>query len=515
MGRVFLGSLLAAIAVATWFPASGAAAFGWLGQYGVGSATGASGGVYPGGGIGVAPDGTVVVSDVSAIRVAILSPSGRFLRAVGKDVSVAGGAGAEVCADDCQYGSAGGGAGELDVPWGIVARAGEFYVAESNNGRVSVFDYGGRFLRAFGADVGGPGVNVCTVSCVAGTQGAAGGQMAGPAGLALGLSGELYVSQLGTNRVDAFDPRSGQFLRAFGKDVGGPGVDVCTTSCGVGTNDGTPGAIGIPFGLATSPGGEVFVGELGPSRVSVFDGQGTFLRTFGAPGQGAGELSSPNGVAASADGQVYVADSGNNRIAVFGSGGDFRRAFGLDVIPGSPSIPEVCTSLCQAGTSGVGIGEFSGPRAVAVDSGGDLYTGTFGRVDRWGELSPSGPPVPSGDVAATTGGSSTAELRPPSNALRFGKRRLDRRTGTARIEVTVAGPGRVVVNAGPKVRARATQPRAAGTVSVRLGPKAVGRRVLRRSGRLWCALRVTFTPRNGSPFTRTKAVRLLLAPPPR
>ena len=535
MGSVVLGRLLSGVTcllsagvLLASVPTPNAGAFEWLGQFGVGSSTGASGGVYPGGGIGIAPDGTVVVSDVSANRVAVLSAGGHFLRAIGTDVAVGGGTGAEVCTNDCQFAQSGGSAaGELDVPWGIVARQDEFYVAESNNARVSVFDYEGRFLRAFGADVGGPGVNVCTVTCGPGAQGPDSGRMTGPAGLALDAAGNLFISELGTNSVDVFNPETGQFLRSFGKDVGGPGVDTCTASCEVGSNDETPGSIVTPFGLAVSQSGEVFLGELVPSRVSAFSNEGHFLRTFGVPGPGAaGELSGPNGVAVSPDGEVYVADTSNQRYAVFGVGGDFRRAWGRDVIPGAPNMSEVCVAICQAGDfNSVGIGEFQSPRAVAFDDKGNLYTSTFARVDKWGESPTPEPPGPEGPVVETPPApvlsssvvvaSGTPDARPPSNALRFGTRRYNRRKGTARIRVIVAGAGKVKVNAGPKVRARVTQPRAAGPIAVTLKASPRGRRSLKRSGRLWAALRVTFTPSGGTPYTRTKAVRLLLSSPAR
>lgn len=513
MGRVASRCLLLAAVLAIVLPGSTAAAFEWLGQYGVGSATGAAGGVYPGGGIAIAPDGTVVVSDVYANRVAILAPDGRFQMAIGKDVATGGGTGAEICTNDCQYGETGSAAGELDSPWGLVAGPDEFYVAESNNGRVSVFSYDGQFRRAFGADVGGPGVNVCTTSCGPGSVGIEGGQMVGPAGLGIDSAGNLFISELGMNRVDVFDPQTGQFQRAFGKDVGGSGVNTCTTACGPGVVDMTPGSILTAFGLAVSADGEVFLGELVPARVSVFANDGQLLRTFGAPGNDAGQLAEPNGVAVSASGEVVVADSGNNRISVFAADGTFQRAYGLNVVPGGPNGPGICTTTCQGGSSGVGIGEFSSPRAVAFDAAGNLYTGTFARVDKWGErpvpVDPPDPPPVDPPPTPKEEPKADQPKGPPSNALRFGKRRLDRDKGTVRVEVIVAGPGRVVANAGPKAIARTQQPRRGGPAFVTIKARDKGLRVLSRSGRLWCALRVTFTPTGGTPYTRTKAVRVL------
>lgn len=49
-----------------------------------------------------------------------------------------------------------------------------------------------------------------------------GGQMFGPSGLAVDRAGELLVAEQGAGRIDIFDPRTGRFLRAFWKSVGGP-----------------------------------------------------------------------------------------------------------------------------------------------------------------------------------------------------------------------------------------------------------------------------------------------------
>ena len=212
-------------------------------------------------GIDVAPDGTLVLSDISGVRVTLFAADGEFLSNSGKDVSVGGGTGPEICTHDCKGGEAGSAGGELSSPWGVAAGPNEFYVSELTNSRISVFDYHGKFLRAFGADVGGPGLDTCTTNCESGTSGPGDGQMAGPAGLALNASGNLLVSQLGTHRVDTFNPRTGAFLGAFGKNVGGLGVNSCSTGCQAGTADETPGSLNSAYGLAVGPSGEVLLSD--------------------------------------------------------------------------------------------------------------------------------------------------------------------------------------------------------------------------------------------------------------
>src|SRR5664279_493384 len=68
-----------------------------------------------------------------------------------------------------------------------------------------------------------------------GSEGTGDGQFRGPAGVAVDqASNDVYVVDRGDNRVEKFEA-SGAFVDAFGADVGGPGVNVCTTTCGPGT----------------------------------------------------------------------------------------------------------------------------------------------------------------------------------------------------------------------------------------------------------------------------------------
>jgi hypothetical protein len=142
-----------------------------------------------------------------------------------------GAVGTPTCTSVCAAGSGGGGAGQLNDPVGVgVSGSGDVYVADRFNSRVDEFSQAGAFVRAFGKDVGGGGVDVCTSSCVAGSQGGGAGQLNLPLGVGVSGSGDVYVADQNNHRVDEFS-QAGVFVRAFGKDVGGGGVDVCTSSC--------------------------------------------------------------------------------------------------------------------------------------------------------------------------------------------------------------------------------------------------------------------------------------------
>jgi DNA-binding beta-propeller fold protein YncE len=92
-------------------------------------------------------------------------------------------------------------------------------------------------------------------------------------------------------------------------------------------------------------------------------------------GQGAGQCTIPHGVATSPlSGHIYLADEENQRIDEFSAWGEFIRAWGWGVRTGASEL-ETCTteSSCRKGLTGSGVGQFSGPVGVAVDSAGDVY----------------------------------------------------------------------------------------------------------------------------------------------
>jgi sugar lactone lactonase YvrE len=484
-----LGAAILAMAAVCLVLAPGASAIEWLGQYGVGYESGSSGAfssnIF---GIGVAPDGTVVASDPSASRVELYSQSGRFLRAFGKDVSLAPGEGPEVCSTDCKYGSSSSEAGGLASPYGIAVGPSEIYVAEQSNHRVSVFDYQGHFLRAFGKNVGGLGVDVCTTTCASGTSSPEAGALSSIYGLALDAAGELFVADPGNYRVDVFNAQTGQFIRAFGRAVGGPGVNVCTATCGPGQGSNDPGALEDPYGVAIGPEGDVYVADEGNSRVSVFDTSGQFLRSFGSIGAGAGNLEFPYAVAVSPNGTVYVADTNNYRLSVFNSDGSFRDAMGWNV-NGNSTGAGTCTAPCQQGTPEYGIGAFNEEFSIATDCRGAVYVADYYRIDKYGD---------------------PAARRPPceSNAFSFGSISKNKTKGTLTAVVKVPGAGSLSVDAGSKLTASAPQPVGPGDVQVTIKAAGKGVKSLAKSGKLKGSLTVSFAPPNEDPSTQSEDVQL-------
>jgi DNA-binding beta-propeller fold protein YncE len=367
---------------------------------GPGAAGGSAGQLNLPFGIGVA-GGEAYVADQSNNRISVYAASGTFARAFGAGVN-AGTGSPDLCttATTCRAGTPGSAAGQLSQPAGVAVAAGEVFVADQNNQRISVFATNGTFLRAFGKDVNpGPGnPDICTVAttCRSGTLGGAAGQLDNP--VALAVSGaEIYVTDQGNRRVSVFGT-GGTFVRAFGKDVnpGSGNPDICTaaTACRFGTQGATEGQLSGPFGVTVS-GGEVYVADNFNGRVSVYSTAGVFARAFGrgvnasaggnpdvctaatgcragTQGGGAGQISFPSGIAVG-DGAVYVSERFNGRLSVFGTDGVFARAFGTGVNAGIGN-PDVCTTLttCRAAAQGSAAGQFTEPIGVAI-TGTQIY----------------------------------------------------------------------------------------------------------------------------------------------
>jgi hypothetical protein len=261
----------------------------------------------------------VVEAQGTAHRVQRLDVDGNFELAWGRDVVQPGrpgdtGTGAESCtvAADCQYGGGGSAplatfgtsGGEFDDPQGVAVSqvSGRVYVFDRDNRRVQEFDLDGSFVRAFGRDVGGVGVDVCTVAsaCQAGTTGAGAGQFATTSATGSGIA----VSPVAPYNVFVTDPvnrrvlefgADGDFLRGygFGVDTGAAQFEVCTAASGcaaalvAGVDNGRLAAAGNNGGdLAVDGSGVVYVGDA--SSAAAVGGQHRILRFDSDPAPAAG-----------------------------------------------------------------------------------------------------------------------------------------------------------------------------------------------------------------------------------
>lgn len=97
----------------------------------------------------------------------------------------------------------------------------------------------------------------------------------------------------------------------------------------------------------------------------------------------------------------------------------------------------------------------------------------------------------------------------PLNRFRFGGLKLDRRDGTARLQVMLPGAGRVT-GAGHQVRRIARDSSRASIVALAIRPKRRLAKAMRRGKRrARVALKITFTPTNGTARSETKTLTLI------
>jgi hypothetical protein len=229
---------------------------------------------------------------------------------------------------------------------------------------------------------------------------------------------DIYVADTGNHRVSEFEA-NGTFVRAFGKNVGGLGVDVCggLVSCeAAGTEGAEPGAFTTPAFLAVdndpaSPSfHDVYVGDTGDDVVSKFSEEGVLEQAWGTGGQlkgtGAAELGSLMGVAVDGGGRLLVLgtqDEGNAQEFVFDQAAGFVEEFRLERTPapngiavdaqgdffkvnGDGSVDESTAAGAEIGTVTPDT-EGSPPRAnaIAVEpaSGGLFVANAAGTIDHY------------------------------------------------------------------------------------------------------------------------------------
>lgn len=108
-----------------------------------------------------------------------------------------------------------------------------------------------------------------------------------------------------------------------------------------------------PYSVTVSSGGMIVVSECGAHRITLLNGEGERIHSFGSRGSGPGQFEDQmSGVTMTADDRIVVADRGNCRIQLFNMDGQF---------------------VGSVGEKGLGRGQFSGPRDVAVHPNGQIF----------------------------------------------------------------------------------------------------------------------------------------------
>jgi sugar lactone lactonase YvrE len=140
-------------------------------------------------------------------------------------------------------------------------------------------------------------------------------------GITVGPDNAVWATDDGNHTVRKFSP-SGKLLMTLGtpntpSDTGYDGKDTRTVS-----RPGGP--FNRPTNIAVGPKGDLYVSDgYGNCRVHQFSPTGELKRSWGTPGQGAGEFFLPHGIAVHSDGRVFVCDRENDRIQIFSPDGEY------------------------------------------------------------------------------------------------------------------------------------------------------------------------------------------------
>ena len=163
-----------------------------------------------------------------------------------------------------------------------------------------------------------------------------GGMFLWPHGLHVDADGNIWVTDARTPTAD--DVQKFPDARTKGSVVVkfSPAGKVLMTLGTPGVRGNPPAALADPTAVITDPAnGDVYVAEshmdVGDpnliSRISVFDRNGKFLRSFGKAGTGPGEFRTPHALAFDSHGNLVIADRHNHRVQLVTKRGEFVREY--------------------------------------------------------------------------------------------------------------------------------------------------------------------------------------------
>ncbi|MEB3198316.1 MAG: protein kinase, partial [Candidatus Sericytochromatia bacterium] len=222
------------------------------------------------------------------------------------------------------FGTSGFNPGEFQQPRGLTIDArGCLYVADTENGRIQVFDPQGKHLRDIRPAMGKESFRFPRSMTIAPQSGRIyvvdeldyriyvldpdGKQLsvwdrrrnqneptAIPGRIAISGNGTIYVSEPNGHRVVMYSPNQA-FMANFGVN----------------------GEMQSPSGVCVGPKYVLYVLDYGQCKVQTFDSRGKSVSSFGRRGSGPGEFSVPRDLTVDRSGYVFVADTLNHRVQVF------------------------------------------------------------------------------------------------------------------------------------------------------------------------------------------------------
>jgi len=282
--------------------------------------------------------GHIVILDRSTCQIKIFNAAGAFLYSVSRQ---------------------GEGDGELESPSDLVVDEHDnYYITDTGNDRVCVFDKVGNYVRSFGQ-----------------------GEMSSPIGIAI-FGNKIYVTDTGNSQIDVYltNGKPVKSVGAYGfaleelKHPTGIHVDsnghLWVTDSGnnriihyngelvVVDSIGQDGSSLKPRGIVVVD-DLIYVAEASSNQINVYDFiYGDYVQSIGAQGTNVSNLKNPEDCEISSRGDLVVADTGNSRIQIFSKLGDHLVGFG---------------------EYGSGVGKFDNPAGLGISrESGNIFVADTG-----------------------------------------------------------------------------------------------------------------------------------------
>lgn len=247
------------------------------------------------GGIGVQPNGNIIVSNPGQGKFLVFNSSGVFQN------------------EYCTYGS---GTNQLKNPSQIaVLSNGDFYIADAGNNRIVKFN-GSTYSQ----------------SAAYGSSGTGNGQFASPFGVAVDSSGNIFVLDTNNRRVQKLNS-SGIYQTEIG-------------SFGTGN-----GQFNYAQAIACDASGNVYVADTGNRRIQKLSNSLVYVSKFGTAGSGDTQFLLPQGIALDSSGNILVSDTNLNKIKKFNSSFAYQIEYGVNLYEDLANYSWGCNASTKAFTS--------------------------------------------------------------------------------------------------------------------------------------------------------------------
>jgi len=263
-------------------------------------------------------------------------------------------------------------AARVNNPFGVAAdSAGNLYIADTANHRIRRVDTAGVITTLAGTGVAG----------FSGDTGqATAAQISAPYDVAVDSAGNVYIADVGNNRIRKVDP-SGVITTFAGTGVAGFSGD---------TGQATAAQLNAPTGVTADSAGNVYIADFGNNRIRKVDTAGviTTIAGTGVPGFSgdtgqatAAQINFAYGVDSDSAGNVLIADTFNHRIRKVDTAGVITTIAGTGVAGFSGDTGQATaaqlntpTGVTADGAGSVYIADYTNRRIRKVDTAGVITT---------------------------------------------------------------------------------------------------------------------------------------------